>query len=65
MTNIDVNWAAVAPVIVLAVAFVLYCEWDLAGQEEVNYLPKWAWAIVCVVSVPLGGALYLLFGRKG
>lgn len=57
--------AAVIPVIVLAVAFVCYCEWDLAGQDEVNYLPKWAWAIICVISVPFGGAVYLLFGRKG
>lgn len=61
----DIPLAAVLPVIILAVAFVVYCEYDLANQDEVNYFPKWAWAIICVISVPFGGALYLLFGRKG
>ncbi|HVL52370.1 MAG TPA: PLDc N-terminal domain-containing protein, partial [Actinomycetota bacterium] len=26
--------------------------------------PKWAWAIICVVSIPLGGIVYLLAGRE-
>ena len=58
----DVPWAAVAPLIAVAVAFVGYCFYDLS-RSEVRYLPKWAWALICVLSVPLGGILYLALGR--
>lgn len=55
--------AALAPVVVLALAFVGYCLFDLS-RSEVRYLPKWAWAVVCIVSIPLGGIIYLLVGRQ-
>jgi Phospholipase_D-nuclease N-terminal len=47
---------------VLAVAFVGCCLFDVS-RSEVRYLPKWAWAVVCLVSVPLGGIVYPLIGR--
>lgn len=59
----SIPWAAVAPVIVLALAFVIYCWVDIA-RSRVAYLPKWLWAIICVISVPLGGIIYLLIGRE-
>jgi hypothetical protein len=55
--------AAVAPIAVLAIAFVGYCLYDLS-HTEVRYLPKWVWALLCVVSVPIGGIAYLLLGRN-
>jgi hypothetical protein len=55
--------AAWAPLAVLALAFVAYCLLDLS-RSEVRYLPKWAWAAVCLLSVPMGGVIYLLVGRK-
>lgn len=58
----DIPWAALAPLIVVAVGFVVYCLVDLA-RHEVRYLPKWVWALICIVSVPLGGIVYLLVGR--
>jgi hypothetical protein len=61
--TIDIPWAALLPVLLLMLAFVGYCLVDLA-RHEVRYLPKWAWAIICLVSVPLGGIVYLLAGRK-
>lgn len=54
--------AALAPVAVLVVAFVGYCLFDLS-RAEVRYLPKWAWAVLCVVSIPVGGIVYLLVGK--
>lgn len=54
---------AVLPVVVLAVAFVGYCLFDLS-RSEVRYLPRWAWALICIFSVPLGGVVYLLVGRQ-
>jgi hypothetical protein len=55
--------AAVVPVIVLAVAFEVFCLVDLVRAGEVRYLPKWAWAIICLISIPLGGIVYLVLGR--
>ncbi len=58
----DIPWAALAPIIVLALAFVVYCWFDIS-RNDVRYLPKWAWALVCLLSVPLGGVVYFLGGR--
>ena len=59
----DISWAALAPFLILALAFVIWCWIDLA-RHEVRYLPKWLWAIICAASVPIGGIVYLLVGRK-
>lgn len=59
----DVPWAAIAPIIVVALGFIAYCLIDLS-RHEVRYLPKWAWAVICVLSVPMGGIVYLLVGRE-
>ena len=59
----DIPWAALAPVIVVALAFVVYCWVDIS-RTEVRYLPKWAWALICLLSVPMGGIVYLLVGRE-
>ena len=58
----DIPWAALAPIIVVALAFVGYCWFDIS-RHDVRYLPKWAWALVCLLSVPLGGVAYFLVGR--
>ena len=55
--------AALVPVIVIGAGVVVYCLVDLARARQVRYLPKWAWVLVCPVSVPLGGIIYLTFGR--
>ena len=58
----DIPWAALAPVIALALAFVVYCWVDIS-RNDVLYLPKWAWALICLLSVPMGGIVYFLVGR--
>ncbi|HEX2149971.1 MAG TPA: PLDc N-terminal domain-containing protein [Actinomycetota bacterium] len=55
--------AAVAPIAVLAVAWVAYCLFDIARAERVEYLPKLAWAAICLFSIPLGGIVYFWKGR--
>jgi len=55
--------AALIPVAVLALAFVGYCWFDLS-RSRVRYLPKWAWALICLLSIPVGGIVYLLVGRE-
>ena len=59
----DIPIAALAPVVVLAAGFVGYCLFDLA-RSEVRHLPKWAWALICIVSIPVGGIVYLMVGRQ-
>jgi Phospholipase_D-nuclease N-terminal len=56
----------VIPLLVLAAGFVTLCLVDLARAKEVRYLPKWAWAILCLgvgLTIPFGGIAYLVFGR--
>jgi hypothetical protein len=54
---------ALAVVVVLAVAWEVFCLRDLARAHHVRYLPKWAWAIVCLISIPWGGLAYVILGR--
>lgn len=56
--------AALVPIVVVAVGFEVFCLVDLARADEVRYVPRWAWAIICVVSIPLGGIVYLSIGRS-
>lgn len=58
----DISFAAIAPLVVLALAFVIYCWVDIA-KNEVQHLPKWAWAIIAFISIPIGGIIYLAVGR--
>jgi hypothetical protein len=58
----EVNWAALAPLVAAGVAFVGFCLYDIA-QHDVRYLPKWVWVIICCASIPVGGIIYLLAGR--
>ncbi|HEY6279646.1 MAG TPA: hypothetical protein VIX86_25330 [Streptosporangiaceae bacterium] len=51
---------------VMAAGFVVFCLVDLARSQEVRYLPKWGWAILCLgigLTIPWGGIAYLVFGK--
>jgi Phospholipase_D-nuclease N-terminal len=63
VTDTSIPWAALVPVGLVALAFVGYCLWDLS-RSNVRYLPKWAWALICLASIPVGGIVYLLVGRN-
>jgi hypothetical protein len=47
----------------LALCFDGFCLADLARASEVRYLPKWGWALACLVQTPCGGIMYLSAGR--
>lgn len=51
--------------VALAVGFDSYCLADVVRAREVRYLPKWAWALVCIAQIPAGGIAYLCVGRVG
>jgi hypothetical protein len=52
---------------VLAVAWDGFCLRDLirADPATVRYLGKRTWAIICLLSCPWGGLLYVIAGRGG
>jgi hypothetical protein len=56
--------AALIPFIIVLVAFQVYCLLDLYRVDQVRYFPKWLWVIICFLSVPIGGIVYLVFGRE-
>jgi hypothetical protein len=53
-------------VLVAAVGFAAFCLVDIFRAEEVRYLPRWGWAIICMgvgLTIPWGGIVYLLVGK--
>jgi hypothetical protein len=61
--HMDLDLRALAPLLVLAAALVVYALVDLVRAPTVRYLPKWASAVICVISLPLGPLAYLTLGR--
>ncbi|GAA2908123.1 Na+/glutamate symporter [Microbacterium keratanolyticum] len=51
-----------APVLILVAVLI---GWSLVQivRAPVRHLPKWAWALVVVLVVPLGAVIYLIGGR--
>lgn len=54
--------AAVWIVVAVAAAIVIAALIDLL-RSDVRLLAKWAWAILILVSFPLGAILYVALGR--
>ena len=54
---------AVLLLAVVSAAFISYCLVDIVRAQATRWLPKWVWAIFCVMTIPLGGVIYLLVGR--
>ena len=62
-----------ALITVIAVGVVLVVGWDgfclrdliRADPATVRYLGKRTWAIICLLSCPWGGLLYVIAGRGG
>ncbi len=59
----DIDLRALAPLLLLAAALAVYALVDLVRAPAVRYLPKWTWALICVLSMPLGPLAYLTLGR--
>ncbi|QHW36236.1 hypothetical protein GZH82_02075 [Staphylococcus ursi] len=52
------------PIIILIIIYLFICYRDLYKINMVKYLPKWGWSIIIIISIPLGGVIYFLFGRE-
>ena len=49
--------------VVLAIGFDYLVLADIAGTPNTEVFPPRLWALLCVVTTPLGGLLYLMYGR--
>lgn len=58
------GWPFIA-VVALGAGFDAFCLVDIARASQVRYLPKWAWALICLAQTPAGGIVYLCVGRVG
>jgi hypothetical protein len=50
-------------VILVAATFEGYCLVDCAQAKEVRYFSQWTWALIMLITMPLGGILYLVYGK--
>ena len=49
--------------LVCLVGWEILCLSEVARAERVRFLPRWIWALACLLLIPAGGILYLLVGR--
>lgn len=49
------------PIVLLQGVFFIYCVLTMK-KNQVKYLPKWLWGILCLNT--LGAILFLVLGRK-
>lgn len=56
-------------VLVLLLGLALLIGWEILClsqvflADRVRLLPRWLWAVACLIFIPVGGMLYLLIGR--
>jgi hypothetical protein len=51
-------------VVAVVLVFEVCCQVDIARAKEVRRLDRETWAVICLVTLPLGCILYLALGRK-
>ncbi len=54
----------VISVVAVVLIFEVGCQVDIARAKEVRRLDGETWALICLVSLPLGCILYLALGRN-
>ena len=59
----DINWALIAPILIIEAILLLVAIIDLVKVKETNG-PKWLWALIIVLVSILGPVLYFIFGRS-
>jgi hypothetical protein len=47
----------------LLISWEILCLGQVVLAGRVRFLPRWVWAVACLIFIPLGGILYLLAGR--
>lgn len=55
---------ALVPFFVVIIGFTVICVVSVLRSEGTRNLNRALWCLICLISMPLGGVLYLLLGRK-
>lgn len=50
-------------VFALVVGWEILCLAEVVRADRVRLLPRWVWAVACLLMIPFGGIAYLLIGR--
>jgi hypothetical protein len=50
-------------ILVVVVAFTIQVVADLARARRTRLVSREAWLVICVLSMPIGGILYLMYGK--
>lgn len=56
----DIDFKLLIPIIILQAIFSIYC-FMIIRKNSVKFIPKWAWAILCLNTV--GCIAFLILGR--
>jgi hypothetical protein len=61
-----ISVVSVVVAVILAARFVLLCLNDIAGtpDSEFLYLTRRGWVAATIFTIPIGGVLYLLYGKR-
>jgi Kef-type K+ transport system membrane component KefB len=51
-------------VVAVVLIFEVCCQVDIARAKEVRRLDRETWALICLVTLPLGCILFLALGRN-
>jgi len=60
---LELNWALIAPIIVLQLILMVTAIVSCVRQEETNG-PKWLWILIIIFINLIGPILYFVIGRK-
>ncbi|GIO27860.1 PLDc N-terminal domain-containing protein [Ornithinibacillus bavariensis] len=58
-----INWALLAPLLIIEFLLLIVAIVDLIKVKETNG-PKWMWALIIIVISIIGPVLYFIFGRR-
>ena len=59
----NINWALIAPLLIVQAIFAIVALIDIARIHATNG-PKWVWVLVVLVINTIGPIVYFIFGRK-
>lgn len=59
----NINWALIAPLIIVQVILAIVALIDIARIHATNG-PKWVWVLVALFINTIGPIVYFVFGRK-
>ncbi|GAA0597894.1 PLD nuclease N-terminal domain-containing protein [Virgibacillus siamensis] len=59
----DINWAVIAPIIVIQLILFIVALIDLIRIDRTNG-PKWMWILIILFINIIGPIVYFIFGRR-